>query len=467
MPQVINTNIASLNAQRNLNASQGDANVALQRLSSGLRINSAKDDAAGLAISERFTSQITGLNQAIRNANDGISFSQVAEGALAETTNSLQRIRELAVQSANDTNSASDRQALNQEVSALIAEVNRIAATTQFNGRNILDGSLEDFSFQVGANANQAILVDGVDGRGNKLGAEVFEGTSINRDDLALYNDADDLQLNGVNVDLTSASTIQDVINEVNKSTPSSGVRAEKLDSASVLSDFTTAAANSTITINGVNIDILTADTAQTVAEKINKVSGQTGVAAEFDATPALTLSSENGSSIEITDTASILDDVVDTEQTFDPGLKLISELDQEISISGTGDGDVTNPFATIGLGNGTAINLATTQFVVSDMNVLTRDESTNTIITVDYALERISSLRSELGAVQNRFDTTISNLSTATENLSAARSRIQDADFAAESAELARTQVLQQAGLSVLAQANARPQQVLQLLQG
>mgnify|MGYP001627781386 CR=1 FL=1 len=468
MPQVINTNIASLNAQRNLNASQGDANVALERLSSGLRINSAKDDAAGLAISERFTAQIKGLNQAIRNANDGISFSQVAEGALAESTNALQRIRELAVQSANDTNSSSDRQALNQEVSALIAEINRIAATTQFNGRNILDGSLEDFSFQVGANANQTILVDGVDARGSRLGAEVFDGGTVNRADFALYDDPDDLQINGADIDLTAASSIQDVINQINKQTPSSGVRAEKLDSATVTSGFTAATASSTITINGVNVEILTTDDAEAVAGKINNVSGQTGVSAEFDSTtPSLTLTSENGSSIEITDTASILDDVADTEQTFDPGLKLISELDQEISISGAGDGDATNPFATLGLGNGTAINLATTDFVVNDMNVLTREESATTIITVDYALERINGLRSELGAVQNRFETTIANLSTASENLSAARSRIQDADFAAESAELARTQVLQQAGLSVLAQANARPQQVLQLLQG
>jgi flagellin len=466
MPQIINTNIASLNAQRNLNASQGDANVALERLSSGLRINSAKDDAAGLAISERFTAQINGLNQAVRNANDGISFSQVAEGALGETTNALQRIRELAVQSANDTNSASDRQALNQEVTALVAEINRIAATTQFNGRNILDGSLDDFSFQVGANANQTITVDGVDARGSQLGAEVFEGGTINRADLALY-DADDLQINGADIDLSSASSIQDVINEINQQTPSSGVRAEKLGSATVTSAFTAAGADSTIAINGVNIEILTTDTAETVAEKINNVSGQTGVSAEFDATPALTLTSENGSSIEITDTASILDDVDDTQQTFDPGLKLISELDQEISISGDGDGDATNPFATLGLGNGTAINLVTEQFVANDMNVLTREESATTITTVDFALERINSLRSELGAVQNRFETTIANLSTASENLSAARSRIRDADFAAETAELARTQVLQQAGLSVLAQANARPQQVLQLLQG
>jgi len=163
MPQVINTNIASLNAQRNLNASQTQANTALERLSSGLRINSAKDDAAGLAISTRFQSQITGLNMAQRNANDGISLAQTAEGALDEVTNNLQRIRELSVQSSNATNSTSDRQALNQEVQQRIAEINRIAGQTSFNGLKILNGTFNEQTFQVGANAGETIGVSGLD----------------------------------------------------------------------------------------------------------------------------------------------------------------------------------------------------------------------------------------------------------------------------------------------------------------
>ena len=170
MPQVINTNVASLNAQRNLTTSQGQLATALQRLSSGLRINSAKDDAAGLAISERFTTQIRGLNQAVRNANDGISLAQTAEGALGETGNALQRIRELAIQSANSTNSASDRAALNAEASQLLAEVQRIAQTTQFNGQNILDGTFSSAQFQVGANANQTIA------KANSLMSDVNAG---------------------------------------------------------------------------------------------------------------------------------------------------------------------------------------------------------------------------------------------------------------------------------------------------
>src|SRR5690554_3719762 len=178
MPQVINTNIASLNAQRNLNASQGAANVALERLSSGLRINSAKDDAAGLAISERFQSQISGLNQAQRNANDGISLAQTAEGAMDEITNNLQRIRELAVQSANATNSISDRQALNQEVQQRLEEINRIAAQTSFNGLKVLDGTFATQTFQVGANTGETIAVSGLDTRGSQIGA-IVDGTNL------------------------------------------------------------------------------------------------------------------------------------------------------------------------------------------------------------------------------------------------------------------------------------------------
>lgn len=175
MPQMINSNIASLNAQRNLNTSQNSLNTSLTRLSSGLRINSAKDDAAGLAISERMTSQIRGLNQAVRNANDGISLSQTAEGAMSEIGNNLQRIRELAVQSANATNSASDRASLQAEAAQLTAEITRVASQTQFNGTNLLDGSFLNQSFQVGANANQTISINSIgDSRATGLGSNVL-----------------------------------------------------------------------------------------------------------------------------------------------------------------------------------------------------------------------------------------------------------------------------------------------------
>ncbi len=401
MPQIINTNIASLNAQRNLNASQNDANTALQRLSSGLRINSAKDDAAGLAISERFESQITGLNMAQRNANDGISLAQTTEGALDEITANLQRVRELAVQSANATNSQSDREALNAEVQQRVAEINRIAAQTSFNGLRVLDGSLPTQTFQVGANAGETIAVDGLDARASQLGSLMARAPDIANSAGADYS-----------------------LNELF----SEGGTADFEIGLPTLSGGTT-----TVNINGVT-------TLEGILGKINAESSKTGITANLDRS--------------------------------NDGLIFSTELNGEISggqLSGV-TMDVTN--ATI---DGTAATLnqssftvnATEEATINQVDISTQDGADYAMVSMDFAIEQINSLRADLGAVQNRFESTIANLATTTENLSASNSRIRDADFAAESAELARTQVLQQAGLSVLAQANGRPQQVLQLLQG
>ncbi|MBK5968954.1 MULTISPECIES: flagellin N-terminal helical domain-containing protein [Thiorhodovibrio] len=290
MAQVINTNVKSLTAQRNLANSQKGISKTLARLSTGFRINSAKDDAAGLAISERFTSQIRGLNQSIRNANDGISFSQVAESALSTIGGNLQRIRELAVQSANGSNTASDRFALDGESQALIKEIQRVALNTEFNGRAVLDGSRNETFFQVGANQGQMIAVKGIDARTSSLGGEIH-----------YRNDPSISYTKNITLDELSLETARD---------------------------------------------------------------------------------------------------------------------------------------------SGWAISLA------------------------DAALDQINSMRAELGAVQAKFESAISNLSVSSENMSAARSRIRDADFAAETAELTRVQILQQAGISVLAQANSSPQSALSLLQ-
>lgn len=387
MPQIINTNIASLNAQRNLNATQRDADTALQRLSSGLRINSAKDDAAGLAISERFQSQITGLNMARRNANDGISLAQTTEGALDEITANLQRIRELAVQAANAPNSNTDRVALNREVEQRIQAINQIASQTSFNGLRVLDGSLPTQTFQVGANTGETISVNGLDARGSQLGS-VIGATS------------------GLSAAVVSGQTVADIFADggtvdftVDLPTPPSGTTTVQINDASSLED---------------------------VLGQVNAVSSETGVRAFLD----------RGNN----------------------EIYFSSEFDQAFSV------DVT-------VAGGTTFNVTTAvpadQVSVNSLDVSTQDGADFAMISLDYALDQINSLRAELGAVQNRFESTIANLSTTAENLSASNSRIRDADFAAESAELARTQVLQQAGLSVLSQANARPQQVLQLLQG
>ncbi|MBW0146812.1 flagellin [Marinobacter arenosus] len=387
MPQIINTNIASLNAQRNLNATQSDANVALQRLSSGLRINSAKDDAAGLAISERFQSQITGLNMAQRNANDGISLAQTTEGALDEITANLQRIRELAVQSANASNSPSDRQALNAEVQERIQEINRIAAQTSFNGLKILDGSLLTQTFQVGANAGETISVSGFDARGSQLGSTINQSTGL----LALTDGAGD--------------TLQTIFDE-----------GRTVDIA-----FDITGIDGTLT----TVNVTGAGSLQDVLGQINAQSPTTGVEVNMNrSNDELIFSSQFGEGFTV----------------------------------------AINPGGTTQTVTATA---AANTVSANDTDISTQDGADLAMISVDYAIDTINGIRAELGAVQNRFESTIANLSTTSENLSASNSRIRDADFAAESAELARTQVLQQAGLSVLAQANARPQQVLQLLQG
>ncbi len=277
MAQIINTNIQSLTAQRNLNKSQGSLATAMERLSSGLRINSAKDDAAGLAISERMTSQIRGLNQAIRNANDGISFAQTAEGALSTAGDAMQRIRELAVQAANDTNSATDRQAINNEVQQLIQEVNRIASSTQFNGQNILDGSSSSQTYQVGANAGQTITVSGVDARGSQLGAAVLSGTSMTATSVATAA-GQALTVGTETVTLTGSTTQADVINAINSVSADSGVTARAETSTSLTLAVTDAAANGTITINGVAVAVASGDDEAAYVAAINDVSNQTGV---------------------------------------------------------------------------------------------------------------------------------------------------------------------------------------------
>ncbi len=457
MPQIINTNIASLTAQRNLNTSQSSLATSLQRLSSGLRINSAKDDAAGLAISERFTTQIRGLNQAIRNANDGVSFAQTAEGALSTSGDAMQRIRELAVQSINDTNSSSDRQALNNEVSQLIAEVNRIANSTQFNGQNILDGTSSTLTFQVGANQGQVIQVSGVDSRTSQLGARISTSGSISATNLALAVTANDLVINGNAVDLTGDVTINDVIGSINQVAADSGVQALKATSVATAAAGLSAAADGTASINGVTISLTATATGGSGAlniAAINAVSNQTGVTASAGTGEAVVLSNSSGADIVIADGTTTFGG---GPETFSAGIVLAGAVaDGAFTAAGT----FAVEAASTALGGVQADN------TLSGVDVLTGATANDALLTLDFALQQVSGLRAELGAVQTRFESTISNLSINTENLSAARSRIRDADFAAETAELTRSQILQQAGISILSQANAQPQNVLALLQ-
>lgn len=452
MPQIINTNIASLNAQRNLNTSQSALNVSLQRLSTGLRINSAKDDAAGLAISERFTSQIRGLNQAIRNANDGISFAQTAEGALSTVGDAAQRIRELAVQSINDTNSSADRQALNNEVQQLIGEVNRIANATQFNGGNILDGTLSALTFQVGANQNQTISVTGVDSRGSQLGARVSESGSISETNLAAAIAANDIVINGITTDLSSASTLTDVVAAINAVSADSGVQALKATTVTTGELAITTA--DVVNINGVQV---TLGTQTETVDRINAVSGQTGVTATAGGGGGVVLSNTDGADIVIDNSGAGQLGANAAGETYHAGIVLAGDVSAGAF---TATGTFAVETGSTALGAGQADN------TLNGVDVLNGSNANDALLTLDFVLQQVSGLRAELGAVQIRFESTIANLSVSVENQSAARSRIRDADFAAETAELTRTQILQQAGLAILSQANAIPQNVLALLQ-
>jgi flagellin len=461
MSQVINTNILSLTAQRNLSQTGDQLATALERLSSGLRINSASDDAAGLAISERFTTQIRGLEQAVRNANDGISFAQTAEGALSTVSDNLQRIRELAVQSANDTNSSADRQALNNEVGELLAEINRVANSTEFNGQAILDGTLDDLVFQVGANAGQTITVSGVDSRGSQLGAETFEADAFARTGTAGFG-VSGFEINGEAIDLSNAETGADVIDAINAVSADSGVTASRASETAVNVGAIDTTSAGTVTINGVDVAIAASATDADVVDAVNEVSGQTGVEASLDGSD-LVLTASNGASFTLQESANALlgGTTADftTETTFDAGIVLATDIGETITTAGSNlDG--------IGLTPAGGGSLTLESNILNGVDVLTRDNATEALQTLDFALSQVSGLRAELGATQTRFESTIDNLSVTTENLTAARSRILDADFAKETADLTRAQILQQAGTSVLAQANAAPQNVLSLLQ-
>lgn len=479
MAQTINTNVASLNAQRNLNRSQGLLNQSLERLSTGLRINSAKDDAAGLAISERFTTQIRGLNQAVRNASDGISLAQTAESALSELTNNLQRIRELAVQSANATNSGSDRSALNAEVQQRIAEVERIANQTSFNGRKVLDGTFGTAQFQVGANVGETISVNLTTGmRSSQIGQIASAtGTAVT---------ASALTDNGLTIAVGTGAAVSvgaSVAGSLNgQEADSAYAKARAINNAGVAGLTTTAANSSTgvfdtivgdatnastyaLTINGTAIysgaDNLAAGvslTAADVAAQVNLYSSQTGVSASVSGT-SLTFTSVDGRNTNVVEDVSGLDagasgtGVAAAQEGIVRGTITMSAADNIVM---TGENAVIGQAATIAKDAGT----------IENIDVLSVTNAETTMNRIDSALTVVSDLRSSFGAIQNRFESTIANLQAVSENLSASRSRIQDADFAAETAALTKAQILQQAGVAVLSQANAQPQLALSLLQ-
>jgi flagellin len=388
----VNTNVASLNAQRNLSKSSNDLQTSMERLSSGMRINSAKDDAAGLQITNRLTSQINGLAVAQRNANDGISIAQTAEGAMSASTDILQRMRDLALQSANGSNSSNDRSALQKEIVALQDELTRIATSTRFGDQQLLDGSYTAQSFQVGSNAGETISMS---------------LASIKDTDLGKV-DAQDLAATNYNAD-------------------NIGIAAETLTFS-----VTNAAGTSAL-----DVKLTVGMGAEDVADAINAGAGSIGITATYDASAGtLSFAAENG-----TTAATVASTVAADAGVFDTSA---AALDSSYS-----DGSSTL---------GSAISAI-------DISGADGTGAQAALASIDVAIKEIDSQRADLGAIQNRFSYTISNLANIQENISASRGRIQDTDFAVETANMTKNQILQQAGTSILAQANQLPQAALSLL--
>ena len=400
MSLVINTNVLALTAQRNLANSGTELARALQRLSSGLRINSARDDPSGLAIAERLTSQIRGQTKAMRNANDGISIAQIAEGSLGTMTESLQRVRELAVQAANDTNSASDREALNQEARQLLAEVSRIADSSEFAGRKLLNGSVQNLYFQVGANQGQSLILQGADARSNTLGRSVARGEQgltaaqnslgiASISDLTVTLNPDSANAFSIAIDLAGVTSLDQAVSRINA----------ELDSAA-----------------------LSQPTVRAAAPRASIVTNDAGVS-------TIVINAQLGTSLRA-----------------DGGAITVND--------GTGT-TVATLFS----------NTFAEREDLGSININSRKGAIDALAVVEGAIDRVSSLRARFGAVQGRFESVINNLAISRENAEAARSRIRDADYAAETAALVRAQILQQAGVAMLAIAIRQPQIALDLL--
>jgi len=616
----INTNMASLNAQRNLTKTQGLLNKSLARLSSGLRINSAKDDAAGMAISNRFTAQVKGMDQAVRNANDGISMLQTSEGGMQEVTTILQRMRELAVQASNDTNSASDRASLQGEMDQLYSEIDRISTSTQFNGVGLLDGSGGTKSFQIGANSGQTIsvalrstktkdlnlngysklgelnsgrvgalnatglaingtaiaaasaataqagaaainLLTGTTGvsavayntyKGEGGGSGIVSGLTINGDTVANSGNMTEL-VDNINRDVAGVSAIlnkngsitlsndtgadivvggtvsnsglttgtytgyislTDANNraiEITSTPTGSSVDVNKwglnisTGSTSITGGAVTAAALAAgdLEINGVLVGATTGASAGDKAAAINSVSADTGVTAsaktedtyalDFTAIPATATDvTINGAAVDLSAVTN-LEDVVTAINALGSGVVASANEDGELVLTSESGLDIVTTDAgtfiganttrgTISLASSTGADIkiggnaeakagfaeqgGSSEAVGQGLSVETLANANNAIDRIDEALDKVAVNRSELGAVQNRLDSTISNLQNASENFSAANGRLIDADFAKETADMSKQQILMQAGVAMLAQAKALPQQVLQLLQ-
>jgi flagellin len=477
MSTTINTNTSAMAAQSSLRKTGLAQGIAMERLSTGIRINNAKDDAAGLAISTRMTANIRGISAAIRNANDGISLTQTAEGSLSAIGDNLQRIRELAVQSANTGNNQSDRNALNAEATQLIAEIDRVASNTAFNGIKLLDGSFQAQSLQVGAgnDTNDRISISISNAKASALGvgsgssysatttANAVNGTAITTAGSVTINGfaVGTTSSDGVSTTEASASAIAKAA-AINAITGQTGVTATV--GATVVNATAASAAAETfrLVINGVTVSGAGAATgkqaANNIVAAINAVSSQTGVvgALKNDSTGDYTLTASDGRNIVITATSAGAS-ALTTGSTY--GKLSLSSTNAEGIVAGG------SALATTGVVAAYTAATATAGAGVSSLNLNTTSGAQSALTVLDSAINTVTDSRAAMGAYQNRLAATISNLETTSINLSASRSRILDTDYAKETTNLAKSQIITQAATAMLAQANQSAQSVLALL--
>ncbi|GGB50183.1 flagellin [Shewanella inventionis] len=477
----VNTNVTSMKAQGNLNSANSGLQTSMERLSSGLRINSAKDDAAGLQISNRMTSQINGIGVAMRNANDGISIAQTAEGAMEQSTSILQRMRDLSLQSANGSNSSEDRAAMQKEVNSLQAELTRIAETTSFGGQNLLDGSYGTQAFQVGSKANETINVSLKSVASTNIGAyqsnaagSIYGGALVAAAAGSNGSAGGTLAITkgttSTNVVTAANDTATEVASKINKAGTGVTATAETKVTANLTAAFDTSLVmNVDDGTSTSSLDLTGISSNDDLAKAINNVSGETGVSASIDS-GVLTITSSKGADINFTSLASNTTGALALENISGDGTASATTNVTAAGVVATASGAISlSSSDSYTLSGGITAEISTEASGVfagvNSVDISTASGSQSALAIIDGAIAGIDSQRADLGAVQNRMNFTISNLSNVQSNVTDARSRIQDVDFASETAQLTKQQILSQTSSAMLAQANQIPQTALSLL--
>ncbi|MCP3788716.1 UNVERIFIED_ORG: flagellin [Pseudomonas parafulva] len=479
MALTVNTNIASVTTQVNLNKASTAQTTSMQRLSSGLRINSAKDDAAGLQIANRLTSQINGLGQAVKNANDGISIAQTAEGAMQASTDILQKMRTLALSSATGSLSADDRKSNNDEYQALTAELNRISDTTTFGGQKLLDGSYGTKAIQVGANANETINVALDNVSAKSIGSQQVKSSSITPSASGVAAGQLTVTGNGQTKDISydAGSSAKDIAAKLNGSIGGLTASASTEVKLTVASGAAATPANFDLKVGSSTVSFIGVTDTASLADQLKSNAAKLGISVNYDeSTKSLEVKSDTGENLSFTSKAGA--DAISVGAKNGKGdyaalTALSATANDKAVVTGQISLDSAKGYSVADAGGTTgasqlfgATSVSSTKTTIADTDVTAAVNAQNALAVIDKAIGSIDSVRSGLGATQNRLQTTVDNLQNIQKNSTAARSTVQDVDFASETAELTKQQTLQQASTAILSQANQLPSSVLKLLQ-